>query len=76
MGGGGISPINFNLRFWEIFFLVENLISLTNFRWTFKVFRSIINSLGGLFECIGEEWKSPLLISLLAVCLPLGVQGL
>jgi hypothetical protein len=27
-------------------------------------------------ECIGEEWKSPLQISLLEVCLPQGVQGL
>jgi hypothetical protein len=29
-----------------------------------------------VFECIGEEWKSPLQISLLEVCLPRGVQGL
>jgi hypothetical protein len=30
-----------------------------------------------VFECIGEEWKSPLQISLLKVCLPRGVvQGL
>jgi hypothetical protein len=27
-----------------------------------------------VFECIGEEWKSPLQISLLEVCLPRGVR--
>jgi hypothetical protein len=26
-----------------------------------------------VFECIGEEWKSPLQISLLEVCLPRGI---
>jgi hypothetical protein len=29
-----------------------------------------------VFECIGEEWKYPLQIFLLEVCLPRGVQGL
>jgi hypothetical protein len=28
-----------------------------------------------VFECIGVDWKSPLQISLLEVCLPRGVQG-
>jgi hypothetical protein len=28
-----------------------------------------------VFECIGEEWKSPLQTSLIEVCLPWGVQA-